>query len=453
MLSHRRLGWLHSCVNSPEHLADVVALWHAVNTAHPSVVAPQTTLLRVQRINVAPPSFGAGAPFFLQVFENSPLGTFVGRLATIDAGAPPGGLVIYSLVAAPGASEAAPLPFAVDAQSGNITTVLMIDAEQQPSFDIVITAKDDGSPPLNASAHATIMVLDINEFPPSIAQVTILLQSVPENVIVGTVVARLEFADEDSSPIFIVETSGPAAGKLDVNASTGEVYIKAGIDRETEAQLEVTISVHNGDGLQPAASTDILIEVTDVNDEAPTFVTETLLADVYENASVGTIVTVVAAVDRDADVQNRLFEFSINSTDPAALRLFRLASPTDGTLRLAGMLDYEEQREYRLEVTAVDSGGEIRSQSGVPLVLAGLTIVCVLIGLPRPAGLFDVGEIVVRVLNINDNPPIFTQGAYEGSIVENTVCLFQDIALCPAPDTIVVVTAIVGSWCPEAACC
>lgn len=99
----------------------------------------------------------------------------------------------------------------------------------------------------------------------------------------------------------------------------------------------------------------------------------------------------IKAIDRD-EGRNGYVEYMLesNSSSPAALP-FTLGS-VDGLLRVSGRLDRELKANYELTVTARDRGEPPKSTQA---------------------------KILVKILDENDNSPVFDPKHYSASIAEN----------------------------------
>ena len=121
---------------------------------------------------------------------------------------------------------------------------------------------------------------------------------------------------------------------------------------------------------------------------APEFITPNETT-VPENISSNTVVMAVKAIDRD-EGRNSYIEYSL-SQEPLMPTLFSLG-PVDGLLRVVGRLDRETTPNYTLIVTAKDRG--------------------------EPS-LSSTSKILLRILDENDNSPVFDPKHYSASIAEN----------------------------------
>lgn len=132
----------------------------------------------------------------------------------------------------------------------------------------------------------------------------------------------------------------------------------------------------------------VSIVLKDVNDMSPEFITPNETS-VLENIPVNTVVLAVKALDKD-EGRNSYIEYAL-SPDPAVAGVFSLG-PVDGLLRVAGRLDREARANYTLEVKAKDRGDPPRSTKT---------------------------HIFIRVLDENDNSPVFDPKQYSASVAEN----------------------------------
>lgn len=108
---------------------------------------------------------------------------------------------------------------------------------------------------------------------------------------------------------------------------------------------------------------------------------------VLENTAINTVVTLIKATDKD-EGRNGHVEYSlVDSADG----MFTLGS-ADGLLRVNGKLDRETKSNYTLKVKAKDRGEPFRQTEMV---------------------------LLVKVLDENDNSPIFNPKQYSAFVAEN----------------------------------
>ena len=137
----------------------------------------------------------------------------------------------------------------------------------------------------------------------------------------------------------------------------------------------------------------VTVEITDINDNAPTFKMDHMLFEISESAARGAKFILEKAMDADVGT-NGLKSYSLNPTDNFILKV---SDNSDGgkevEMVLERLLDREKEEHLTLTLTAVD-GGE-----------------------PQLSGTV---QIHVTVLDVNDNAPVFTRSTYKGSIMENS---------------------------------
>ncbi|NXD74769.1 CADHK protein, partial [Eolophus roseicapillus] len=141
---------------------------------------------------------------------------------------------------------------------------------------------------------------------------------------------------------------------------------------------------------------EIIITVTDQNDNKPQFTQEVFRGSVLEGALPGTSVMQVTATDGDDAVEtyNGVIAYSILSQEPREPHphMFTVNRAT-GTLRvIASGLDRERVREYTLTMQAADLDGE---------------------------GLTTTALAVIKIMDVNDNAPEFDPKTYEAAVPEN----------------------------------
>ncbi|XP_028322008.1 protocadherin alpha-C2-like isoform X2 [Gouania willdenowi] len=182
---------------------------------------------------------------------------------------------------------------------------------------------------------------------------------------------------------------------LDINKDTGELVIKEKIDRESICMTKTTSCFLKMDVIlsNPERIFNIELEIMDINDNAPVFRRKTMHLDITEATPPGERFSLTNAVDADVGAN------SIKTYYLSESKYFNIDIQTgsDGSkyvdLVLSGKLDREKQAVHNLILTAVDGGVPPRS---------------------------GTASIIINVLDINDNAPIFSQPVYAVNVSENT---------------------------------
>lgn len=148
-----------------------------------------------------------------------------------------------------------------------------------------------------------------------------------------------------------------------INDITGEMYAQRTMDREERAVWRFVVMATDEEGEGLTGFTDVIINVWDINDNAPTFscAPDNCHSSVAENSPPGTFVVEMTAVDLDdaAVGQNAILTYRIteNALNEKNAELFNIDSST-GTISVAAEdLDREYAENHHVVVEARDGGG------------------------------------------------------------------------------------------------
>ncbi|XP_017214536.2 protocadherin alpha-8-like [Danio rerio] len=221
--------------------------------------------------------------------------------------------------------------------------------------------------------------------------------SIPEEVKEGTIVGNIaKDLGLDVSTLLdrrfrIVSGSNDAL--FQVNQNNGMLYVGKLIDREALCDgnaaclISLKTVVEN-----PLEIHYVEVEITDVNDHAPSFANKDVLLEIAESTIPGEDFQLQEAYDPDSGVNSVRF-YKLSQTEYFEIELRENGGEKKvPVLKLRKSLDRERQVIHSLTVTAVDGGNPPRSGSTV---------------------------INVTVLDDNDNRPKFSQELYSVSLREN----------------------------------
>ncbi|XP_066128856.1 protocadherin gamma-A9 isoform X7 [Saccopteryx bilineata] len=289
--------------------------------------------------------------------------------------------------------------FSLDVQTGDDGTInpglvleRALDREEEAVHHLVLMASDGGEPHRSSTVHIRVTVMDINDNAPVFAQL-IYRVTVPENVPPGTQLLTVRANDPDEG------ANGEVAYKFwkisekqfplfQLNENTGEIATARILDYEECAFYEMEIQAEDGGGLK--AWTKVLISVEDVNDNRPEVIITSLFSPVREDAPRGTVIVLFNVHDQDSG-KNGQVVCSIQEILP-----FQLEKSIEDYYRLltSQLLDREKFSEYNITLTAKDRGTP-----------------------PLSTEIY----ITLHVVDINDNPPSFSQTSYSGYLPENNL--------------------------------
>ncbi|KAM9849600.1 protocadherin Fat 4-like [Aulostomus maculatus] len=289
--------------------------------------------------------------------------------------------------------------FSLDVHKGESVTpelvlTKVLDREKQPVIRLTLTAIDGGTPAKSGSMTIIVNVLDINDNSPVFSQ-SLYKASVYENVKIGTSIITVNATDSDAGQngeVFYSFSDVGRGKKTDlfaIDAKTGTITNTKNINFEENNAFEIRVQASDGAVFPRYSHAKLLIEVLDVNDNAPEISVTSLLSTVKEDASIGTAIALVSVFDRDGG-QNGLVHSQVSNQVP-----FKLESNYKNyySLVVDGPLDRERVSQYNISITAIDEGSPSLSSTSV---------------------------INLHVSDVNDNKPLFTEGVINVYVKENS---------------------------------
>ncbi|XP_074740185.1 protocadherin alpha-3-like [Strix uralensis] len=280
-------------------------------------------------------------------------------------------------------------------QSASLALVLTkpLDRETVPVHRLVVTASDGGRPSLTGTMELVVSVLDANDNAPQFNQ-SMYKVKVLEGSEVGSLLITLSATDLDeeinSDIIYLFSRRAAAQVKemFTIDEKNGEIRLRGELDYEETDIYEITVEARDKGTPPLSGHCKVVVEVLDVNDNAPEVWVTSLSVPVAEDAPVGTVVALLSVSDRDSGANGRVR----CAVWPAAP--FGLVATFAGSysLVLREALDRERVSEYEVEVRAEDGGAPpLRARRGVR----------------------------VPVSDVNDNAPAFAQAVYTVLAREN----------------------------------
>ncbi|NXL76040.1 PCDGA protein, partial [Leptocoma aspasia] len=265
-----------------------------------------------------------------------------------------------------------------------------LDREEAAFHELVLRAMDGGDPARTGTARIRVTVLDANDNSPVFSQAEYTVR-VAEDVPVGSVLVTVTATDTDEGLNGHVKYSfhriSERASKLfQLESKTGEITLKENLDFEEISSLEMEVQARDGGELFDAAK--VTVSVTDVNDNAPELTISSALTEISEDARSGTVVALLHVQDRDSGANGEV-RCSLDGDVP-----FRLQSSHGSyySVVTARELDREQVSEYNVTVRAADGGSPSLQSSAV---------------------------LALRVLDVNDNAPVFAEERYSARLAEN----------------------------------
>ncbi|XP_068596849.1 protocadherin alpha-8-like [Brachionichthys hirsutus] len=218
-------------------------------------------------------------------------------------------------------------------------------------------------------------------------------EEAPEKTIVGNIAKDLGLDKSGLKDRRYRIVTGSTDPLFQVNQNDGVLFVKRKIDREevcdriTPCLLNLKTVLEN-----PLEIHYVAVEVLDINDHNPVFLEKEKRLEISESALPGARFQLQAARDQDVG------QFSIQQYKISMNDYFRLEVKDRGEDRkvpflvLQKQLDRETAGRHELRLTAVDGGK------------------------PAKSGAI---EIIVGVLDVNDNSPVFAKELYSATLKEN----------------------------------
>ncbi|XP_061541625.1 protocadherin beta-16-like [Phycodurus eques] len=265
-----------------------------------------------------------------------------------------------------------------------------LDRERRPRLSFKLIAVDGGTPQRSGTVNIEINVLDANDNEPIFNQ-SAYKATVLENTMKGRSIIRVNATDADSGSNGLITYSlsrmkGSAADIFQIDGDTGTIYVSGQIDYEKNKKYEVRVEAKDQGGL--IGTSKVIIDVIDVNDNAPVINIMSFSSPLSEDSPPGTTVAVLNIKDVDSD-RNGEIKCSVDGKLP-----FKLETSLTNYYNLISdhYFDRESVSEYNITIRATDLGTPPLSSST---------------------------KLHLRISDVNDNAPVFDQNIYSAYVAEN----------------------------------
>ncbi|XP_056373000.1 protocadherin-12 isoform X2 [Hyla sarda] len=313
-----------------------------------------------------------------RVKEEVPIGTLIGHISDV-----PGWIKDsneeYQIM-----QETNSFPVQVGSKSGSLTTTGRLDREQLChvhghcilSFNVLATK-------VLSLVHVEIEVLDINDNEPIFPKPELDLE-ISESASLRTRIPLDRAWDPDSGSNAVKLYTLSPNDHFTLNMTSGsdgnkhpELVVLKELDREQQSSFNLVLTALDGGHPQKSGTVQVRINVLDSNDNSPTFGQSSVILEVSEDTSPGTLLINLTATDPDQG-QNGEIEFSLSKHNSHhVISMFSIDQKSGGIV-LRKSLDHEQRHSYELDVQAKDLG-------------------------PNPIPTHC--KVVIKVLDINDNAP------------------------------------------------
>lgn len=193
-----------------------------------------------------------------------------------------------------------------------------------------------------------------------------------------------------------VDDENPSERKFSMNSTTGEIYVLKPLDRDLphgRSQWRFTVFAEDEGGNGLVGYADVLVNLKDINDNAPFFPYSIYTGNVTENGTAGMTVMTMTATDYDDpnEGNNARLKYSIeqNRVNENGELIFNIDEDSGVITTAVCCLDREANPDYTIKVVAMDGGG-----------------------------LKGTGTATIKIKDINDMPPSFTKEEWSVEVDE-----------------------------------
>lgn len=317
-------------------------------------------------------------------------------------------------------------PFRINGSSGLITLVndgdedgmVVLDREAVSEYTLTVVVTDNGGgggggpgyeDPLTSACSVKVMLSDVNDEPPTfkdplLSQGGQVQLELSEGTPIGTKLYQFEAVDPDMGAngkieYHLLRSSGSSASSspstsaapiqrgllhhgvgggdlhdhFHLDKVTGILTLVGQLDRELRGRFEMLVAAVDGGSPPLSSSILVQVEVSDVNDNAPSFPAgvNSVPLRLLEGVAVGSRVHKFEATDPDAGLNGSVV-YSIEAwEDEEDIDFFRI-DVKSGTLFTAKEIDREAKESFSLTVVAEDEAADpfrLRSQRRVDIVV------------------------------------------------------------------------------------
>ncbi|KAM3613345.1 uncharacterized protein V6R79_024519 [Siganus canaliculatus] len=265
-----------------------------------------------------------------------------------------------------------------------------LDRERHPHLSLKLIAVDGGTPQRSGSVNIEVTVLDANDNVPVFNQ-SLYKASVTENTPRGFTIITVNASDADSGSngqisYSLSKMKGSAADIFSIDENTGAISVSGQIDFEKDRKYEIRVEARDQGGL--TGTSKVILDVFDVNDNAPVITIMSFSSPLSEDSPPGTTVAILNIKDADSD-RNGQITCSIDGKLP-----FKIESSLTNYYNLISdqHFDRESVSEYNITIRATDLGSPPLSTST---------------------------QLHLKISDVNDNAPLFDKSSYSAYITEN----------------------------------
>ncbi|NWH63825.1 CAD19 protein, partial [Geococcyx californianus] len=324
--------------------------------------ATATVTINLSDVNDNPPKFQQRL-YYMDVSEEAPVGTTVGKLFADDRDTGENAAVSYSIEG--DSSGVFDIITNNETQEGIILLKKTVDYESKRRYSIEVKVVnryiDDRflkEGPFEDKTIVKINVQDVDEPPVFTLEnyVMEIREGAASGSLVGIVTAR--DPDKDDCPVRYSIVHGMHLKRLfSINEHNGTIITTKPLDREIASWHNLTVKATETRNPKKKSEAKVYIQVLDVNDHAPEFAKyyETF---VCENAISGQLIQSIRAVDQDDSAEGHHFYFSLaqEASNDSHFTVRDNQDNTAGIFTAKSGFRRQEQFYFYLPILILDNG-------------------------------------------------------------------------------------------------
>ncbi|XP_061755845.1 putative protocadherin beta-18 isoform X4 [Nerophis ophidion] len=246
--------------------------------------------------------------------------------------------------------------------------------------------------------YVAVEIVDVNDHPPTFPDNVTRLE-ISESALPG---ARFQLQsahdpDSDAYSVHSYKISQNEHFRLEVKdrGEDGKIpvlHLHKALDKERARSHRLLLTAMDGGKPARSGTTDILINVLDVNDNMPIFNSDSYSAVLRENAAIGTTILQVNATDLDDGLNGQVVYSFGNNVNHKLRKVFDVDADT-GEIIVKGLIDFEAKDKYEIDIKASDKGF-------VPLETEK--------------------SVIITIVDLNDNTPEIEVTSFSSAIAEDS---------------------------------
>uniref|UniRef100_A0A8C6UZ86 Cadherin domain-containing protein n=1 Tax=Neogobius melanostomus TaxID=47308 RepID=A0A8C6UZ86_9GOBI len=260
--------------NSPFTLKPSFSVYNveitATDSGSPPLSSKKAIPVSISDVNDNPPVFSQPS-YTVYLKENGVPGSILYSVSASDLDFGENAKVSYSILDSKVQDVSVSSYVYINSENGSIYSMHSFDYEKLKVFQILVQAKDQGSPSLSSNTTVHVFILDQNDnaptviYPSSAGLGSLSLQRMPRSAKAGHLVTKVTAVDADSGHnawISYKVAEATDASLFGVNQYTGEVRTKRAVSEQDDSSQRLLIAIKDdGEPVQSATVTvSILLE-------------------------------------------------------------------------------------------------------------------------------------------------------------------------------------------------